>query len=97
MPKKMIYNPNCKKCQYRSNKPADNSCDYNYITGKMRGCPVEDCTKFAPGPRLERPRNITIDHVTPTDIMMADYAADVKRRNGVPLDTPKDYSKRREG
>lgn len=43
----------CKrKCIYRSEMPRVNSCDYCYITGKMRGCPAgESCTRFVAGKR----------------------------------------------
>ena len=49
---KIIYNPDCWKCRYRSSKPGENGCDYNYLTGKMRGCLVIGCTRFEPGERL---------------------------------------------
>lgn len=52
MSSKVLSNPKCKKCIYRSSKPGRYSCDYNYLTGKMRGCSVEDCTRFVEGPRL---------------------------------------------
>lgn len=38
----------CKNCKYRTNFSGGNvyGCQYILITGHMRGCPVEDCTKY---------------------------------------------------
>lgn len=51
---KIIRNPKCKTCMYRSNTPVFNGCDYMYITGKRRITPVMECDKYAPGDRLHR-------------------------------------------
>ena len=38
-------------CRYRAhNSPY--TCDYMLITGKGRGCSVEDCTRYLPGKRI---------------------------------------------
>lgn len=44
----------CRKCQYSGgDKNAQpNGCAYILITGEPRGCSVNDCDKFKPGPRL---------------------------------------------
>lgn len=41
----------CKRtdCMYMANQNHLHTCDYILMTGHMRGCPVEDCTKYAPG------------------------------------------------
>lgn len=46
--------PLCKKCKYHNHlghatKNAEIICFYIAHTYKMRGCPVENCTKFEPG------------------------------------------------
>lgn len=38
----------CRTCCYRG-KNYSNGCDYIWITGKMRGCKVEDCDKYKRG------------------------------------------------
>ena len=40
----------CKKkdCRYMA-KQNLKTCDYILITGKRRGCPVENCDKYLPG------------------------------------------------
>lgn len=45
----------CKECVYRSpDMIRQGNCSYMDLTGKMRGCPAEGCTKFEKGPRKER-------------------------------------------
>lgn len=41
----------CKKtdCKYGSRTSGLHVCDYMLITGKRRGCPVEDCKRYEPG------------------------------------------------
>lgn len=43
----------CKKtdCKYGSRTSGLHVCDYMLITGKRRGCPVEDCKRYEPGTR----------------------------------------------
>lgn len=76
----IIKNPNCKKCIYRSNRPFYNSCDYMYLTSKMRGCPVEECDKFEKGPRLKHPLPAVSPKATQADAVMAGYVAGTKNR-----------------
>ena len=64
MPQKIIKNPNCKKCKFRSSKPTVNGCDYCYLTGHLRNCPVENCTKFQPGKRISRVTAISLSDDT---------------------------------
>lgn len=39
----------CKTCAYRSSRKTVNNCDYVSITGHMRNCPAERCTKYERG------------------------------------------------
>ena len=51
----------CKKkdCKYRAPEQSVNTCDYRLITGHGRGCPIEDCTLYAPGEREKVNRTTT--------------------------------------
>ena len=41
----MVRYEKCKKCRYRAAKSAENGCDYYLITGKRRGCSIEECQR----------------------------------------------------
>lgn len=43
----------CRTCKYRASRMDDHNCNYIFITRKMRGCPVENCTKYEMGRRLK--------------------------------------------
>ena len=45
----------CKTCQYRSASTDLYGCDFMLITGKRRGCPVDDCNRYIKGEKI---RNI---------------------------------------
>ena len=46
----MNNRPNCEGCKFYGNiMPTIKGCNYCYITGKLRGCPVEKCTKKVQG------------------------------------------------
>lgn len=47
----------CKTCQYRG-EGGKNGCDYAYITGKARGCKVEECGRYVKGSRLKAPKGL---------------------------------------
>lgn len=47
----------CESCQYRG-EGGKNGCDYAYITGKMRGCKVEECRRYVGGPRLKASKGL---------------------------------------
>lgn len=47
----------CKSCQYRG-EGGKNGCDYAYITGKARGCKVEECGRYVKGSRLKAPKGL---------------------------------------
>ncbi len=55
----------CKTCKYRGENDK-NGCDYIYITGHRRGCPVEECDKYEKGNRIHT-RN-TIHYSIPHEI-----------------------------
>lgn len=44
----------CKRpCKYRSSNRSTHGCDYCFLTGKLRGCPVgAACTRFEMGERV---------------------------------------------
>lgn len=48
----------CKTCQYRSDKSSTNGCDYAWLTGTCRRCPVIGCTKYVKGKRLKKRQEI---------------------------------------
>lgn len=54
----------CKGCMYCSKYPSltlpvEDGCDYNFVTGKMRGCPAgEGCNKKKTGVSRQRPLTI---------------------------------------
>ena len=88
----MTSNPNCKKCIYRSNRPFYNSCDYLSLTGKIRGCPIDSCTKFKNGPRLKRPLPAVSAKATQADSIMAGYVTGTKNRLCSLADVEPSYS-----
>ena len=50
----------CKGCAYLSTNSMGKCCDYNYITGKVRGCPSgEGCTKREFGAKRRYSMSIT--------------------------------------
>ena len=57
MPEGMKTPERCRRCRYRSSSMNSNICDYFYLTGKLRGCPIdENCKRFEEGPRAtEKP------------------------------------------
>ena len=92
MPKKIIYNPNCAKCMFRSNRPKVNVCDYLYLTSYRRVCPVEDCTKFIEGERLTAPLPRALTRTTPEDVIMAAYSCVTKNRLAAMTETVTTYA-----
>ena len=44
----------CRTCCYRG-ESGKNGCDYIWITGEMRGCSVEECSRYVRGRRLKSP------------------------------------------
>ena len=97
MQNEIIYNPKCKKCQYRSGTPRLNGCDYALITRKIRGCPVKDCDKFIEGPRIRATEGISLEPSSEERSMMTSYLAEVMRRIGVPDYPPKLVVDKRHG
>ena len=49
----MHSNKKCKTCQYRAAESSSNGCDYYLITGKTRGCSVENCDKYIEGDKIQ--------------------------------------------
>lgn len=44
----------CRTCRFRSDKQNANGCDYAWLTGKIRGCPIAGCTRYEKGNRIKR-------------------------------------------
>lgn len=53
----------CKKndCIYKSSTGIK-SCDYSIETGKLRGCPVQGCTKYTKGKKLRTRKVLDINN-----------------------------------
>ena len=85
----MAKNAKCKKCTFRSlktDKDGQPGCDYAYLTGHLRGCPVESCDQFKEGDRIKRKtEGVCIASATPESSMMTAYLLDSKRRYGMKI------------
>lgn len=44
----------CKGCKWRSTTGSYSICDFFGQTGELRGCPVENCTRYEKGPRKDK-------------------------------------------
>ena len=42
----MVRHEKCRHCKYRAGYQDANGCDYYLITGKLRGCSVEECDRW---------------------------------------------------
>lgn len=43
----------CKSCIYREDTKK-RGCNFMYLTGKMRGCSAENCTRYEKGPKMTK-------------------------------------------
>ena len=58
----------CYECEFRGKVGSETQCDYILITGHMRGCSVDECTKgrTAEGPRPKiKPKALTAEMLYP--------------------------------
>lgn len=46
------WSERCGSCIYRGAQPPQSCCNYILITGHMRGCPVEGCSKYEKGEKI---------------------------------------------
>lgn len=46
------WSERCGLCIYRGAQPPQSCCNYILITGHMRGCPVEGCSKYEKGEKI---------------------------------------------
>lgn len=46
------WSERCGTCIYRGAQPPRSCCNYILITGHMRGCPVEGCSKYEKGEKI---------------------------------------------
>ena len=46
------WSERCGSCVYRGAQPPQSCCNYILITGHMRGCPVEGCSKYEKGEKI---------------------------------------------
>ena len=75
----------CKRpCKYRGSNREVNGCDYLYLTGKLRGCPVgEKCTRFEEGPRAtEKPQSPPPEPLSEAEKEVQRYITDRKKQIG---------------
>ena len=47
-----MKNEKCKTCIYRAAADDPNVCDHILLTGRMRGCSVEECDRYEKGDRI---------------------------------------------
>lgn len=43
----------CKTCKYRASNFKHYTCDYLLLTGSMRNCDANNCTKYKKGDRIK--------------------------------------------
>ena len=58
----------CYECEFRGKLGSETHCDYILITGHMRGCSMDECTKGRPaaGPREKiKPKALTAEMLHP--------------------------------
>lgn len=46
------WSERCGSCIYRGAQPPQSCCNYILITGHMRGCPIEGCSKYEKGEKI---------------------------------------------
>ena len=59
----------CYECEFRGKLGSETHCDYILITGHMRGCSMDECTKGRPaaGPREKiKPKALTAEMLYPS-------------------------------
>ena len=87
----MPFDAYCKGCAYLGTNSMGKCCDYNFVTGKVRGCPAgEGCNRREYGPR----RRYTFSFGTPQNAENARKSSITSGKSGRPRKPPEELDEK---
>lgn len=72
----------CSTCRYRGSRSGKNGCDFYLIKNRRRGCPVDNCTEYEKGEKIQLKTHMRAE-VTPGRLRKTQSEYDQYKRDGV--------------